>query len=73
MHNPEREEIMGYPFQTTGMIHSKEAKGEFTILDKTGDNRYLAKVGEVVCTAIFNPFSGMFYVDDVYGVVNANA
>ena len=42
---------------------------EATILKKTGDNQYLADYNGVKCTAIFNPFSGAFYVDDKYGVV----
>ena len=51
-------------------IHSRDgALGEATILEKTGDNRYLAQVGDVKCSAIFNPFVGRYYVDDKYGIV----
>jgi hypothetical protein len=42
---------------------------EATILKRTGDNQYLADYNGVKCTAIFNPFSGRYYVDDKYGVV----
>jgi hypothetical protein len=42
---------------------------EATILEKTGDNEYLAEYNGVRCTAIFNIFVGRYYVDDVYGVV----
>lgn len=42
---------------------------EATILQKTGDNQYLADYGGVKCTAIFNPFAGAYYVDDKYGIV----
>ena len=42
---------------------------EATILKRTGDNQYLADYNGVKCTAIFNPFSGRYYVDDKYGVI----
>ena len=41
---------------------------EATILEKIGDNLYIADYNGVRCTAIFNPFVGRYYVDDVYGV-----
>jgi len=43
--------------------------GEATILKRLGDNDYLAEVGGVKCHAIFNPFVGRYFVDDVYGIV----
>ena len=54
------------------MVHSINAVKKVEIIEKRGDNEYLAKVGDVVCTAIFNPFVGLYYVDDVYGVVKSN-
>lgn len=60
------------PFKTEAMVHSIKAVKEVEIIEKRGDNEYLAKVGDVVCTAIFNPFVGLYYVDDVYGVVKSN-
>ena len=51
-------------------IHSLDGRlAEATIIDKLGDNRYIAEYGGVKCTAIFNPFVGRFYVDDKYGVI----
>ena len=55
-------------------IHSlkqgeKNVLGEATILKRLGDNDYLAEVGGVKCHAIFNPFVGRYFVDDVYGIV----
>jgi hypothetical protein len=62
--------------KVTAYIHSLKDKkndrnvlGEATILEKTGDNQYLAEYNGVKCSAIFNPFVGRYYVDDVYGVV----
>ncbi len=43
--------------------------GEAEILKKTGDNQYLAEYNGIHCTAIFNPFAGRCFVDDVYGIV----
>ena len=60
------------PFKAEAMVHSIKAIKEVEIIEKRGDNDYLAKVGDVVCTAIFNPFVGLYYVDDVYGVVKSN-
>ena len=54
------------------MVHSINDIKEVEIIEKRGDNDYLAKVGDVVSTAIFNPFVGLYYVDDVYGVVKSN-
>lgn len=51
------------------MVHSKNAVEEVELLEKTGDNAYLVKVGNVICTAIFNWFTGLYYADDKYGVV----
>lgn len=46
--------------------------GEATILKRLGDNDYLAEYNGVKCHAIFNPFAGRYFVDDVYGVIPAH-
>lgn len=56
--------------KTTAMVHSLNATAEVTITEKTGDNQYLADYRGTICTAIFNPFVGLYYVDDIYGVVS---
>ena len=51
-------------------IHSLDGElREATIVEMTGDNRYVAEYNGVRCTAIFNPFVGRFYVDDKYGIM----
>jgi len=51
-------------------IHSLDGQlAEATILEKIGDNRYLAEYNGVRCSAIYNPFVDRFYVDDKYGVI----
>jgi hypothetical protein len=42
--------------------------GEATIIKSIGDNLYLADYNGVKCTAIYNFFTGYYYVDDVYGI-----
>jgi hypothetical protein len=49
--------------------HDRHVLGEATIIKSIGDNLYLADYKGVKCTAIFNFFTGYYYVDDVYGVV----
>ena len=55
-------------------IHSlkkdeKSVMAEATIIKRLGDNDYLADYNGVKCHAIFNPFVGQYYVDDIYGVI----
>lgn len=50
--------------------HDRNVLGEAEIIRKIGDNLYLAEYNGVRCTAIFNIFTGAYYVDDVYGVLN---
>lgn len=45
--------------------------GEATILKRLGDNDYLAEYNGVKCHAIFNPFAGRYFVNDVYGVIRS--
>ena len=42
--------------------------GEAEITKSIGDNLYLAEYNGILCTAIFNFFTGCYYVDDVYGI-----
>jgi hypothetical protein len=53
-------------------MYIRSLKGELkeaTILQKLGDNDYLAEYNGVKCHAIFNPFVNRFYVDDKYGII----
>ncbi len=42
---------------------------EATIIEKVGDNKYIAEYGGVKCSAIYNPFVNRFYVDDKFGII----
>lgn len=51
------------------MVHSLSDMAEVEILTQNGPNNITAKYRGKVCTAIRNPFNGLLYVDDVYGVI----
>lgn len=67
------------PFEANAMIHSINRTAEVIIIGRAGDNDYRAEYNGYVYTAIYNPFVGLFYVDDKFGFVgkaeevNANA
>lgn len=44
--------------------------GEAEIIRRINDNQFLAEYNGVRCTAIFNPFVGRYYVDDIYGILH---
>ena len=48
--------------------NNRHVLGEAEIIKCIGDNLYLAEYNGVRCTAIFNPFIGRYYVDDVHGI-----
>lgn len=56
-------------FQAKAMVHSLKAQDDVTILHENGSNDVVAEYKGIRCTAIFNPFVGMFYVDDIYGIL----
>ena len=49
--------------------HNRHVLGEAEIIQRIGDNRYLAEYNGIRCTAIFNPFAGAYFVDDVFGII----
>ena len=62
--------------KVTAYIHSLKDKqndshilGEVEILQHNSDNNVVAVYNGVKCTAIYNQFTGKYYVDDVYGVI----
>ena len=56
-------------FKIKAQVHSLKAQDEVTILHEKGNNDVVAEYNGKRCTAIFNPFVGLFYVDDIYGVL----
>ena len=60
--------VQAYIHSLKDTKHDRNVLGEAEIIRKIGDNLYLAEYHGVRCTAIFNPFAGRYFVDDVYGV-----
>jgi len=53
--------------------NDKHIVGEAEILEHKDNNNVIALYNGVKCSAIFNPFVGRYFVDDVYGIIeNAN-
>lgn len=57
-------------FKIKAMVHSLNVLDEVTILSENGNNDVTAEYQGKICTAVFNVFSGLYYVDDVYGIIN---
>jgi len=55
--------------QVQAMVHSLMALDTVTILSENGCNDVIAEYKGVKCTAIFNIFTGFYYVDDIYGII----
>ena len=49
--------------------NNRHVLGEAEIIKRIGDNQYLAEYNGVRCTAIFNPFTARYFVDDVFGIL----
>ena len=60
--------VKAYIHSLKDQEHNRHMLGEAEIIRQIGDNLYLAEVSGVRCTAIFNYFTGAYYVDDVYGI-----
>lgn len=60
--------VMAYIHSLKDHVHDRNVLGEAEIIRSIGNNLYLAEYNGVRCTAIFNIFTGRYYVDDVYGV-----
>ena len=60
--------VKAYIHSQKDQANNRHVLGEAEIIRQIGDNLYLAEVNGVQCTAIFNFFTGAYYVDDVYGI-----
>lgn len=45
---------------------------EVTIISEKSDNDVVVEYKGVRCTAIYNPFVGCYYVDDIYGIIRSS-
>ena len=60
--------VQAYIHSLKDRVHDHHVLGEAEIIRQIDDNLYLAEYKGVRCTAIFNFFTGRYYVDDVYGI-----
>ena len=59
------------------MLHSRDMDGrhraeleDVEILETVGDNDYIVRTPDGIrCHALFNPFTGFYFADDVYRMV----
>lgn len=56
-------------FKTKAQVHSLQAQDEVIILHERSNNDVIAEYKGKRCTAVFNPFVCLYYVDDIYGVL----
>ena len=61
--------VQAYIHSLKDIEHDRNVLGETEIIRCIGDNLYMAEINGVRCTAIFNVFTGRYYVDDVYGTL----
>lgn len=54
------------------VVHSLKGLALVEIVEHKNNNHCLARYNGKLCTAVFNPFSGYYYVDDIYGVIEEN-
>lgn len=65
--------VEAYIHSLKDKANDRHVLGEAEIIQNLGDNLYLAEYNGVRCMAIFNPFVGRYFVDDVYGIQKGNS
>lgn len=61
------------PIKAEAMIHSLHEKHEVFIVFYDGPNNVKAVYDNKLCSAIHNIYNGLYYVDDIYGVIDTLA
>lgn len=59
------------PVKVKAMVHSKNTTEEVTLIAKEplGNSYTCITKDGVKCKSIFNYFTGLYYADDLYGVI----
>ena len=65
-----REPTQFEPCKVEAMIHSIHQKKQVFLVQYEDVNHCKAIFGNKLCTAIYNTYTGVFYVDDKYGVLD---
>ena len=56
--------------EATARIHSLNGQMDtVTIISHTDNNHVVAEYKGKKYTAVYNPFAGAYYVDDIYGLI----
>ncbi len=58
------------PVKVEAMINSLGEKREVFVVLFEDANTVKAVYNNKLCTAVYNTYNGLFYVDDVYGIVD---
>lgn len=58
------------PVKVEAMIHSIGKKREVFVVKYDDANNVKAIFDNKLCSAIYNTFNGLFYVDDKFGVID---
>lgn len=58
------------PIKVKAMVHSTESIKEVFIVAMENNNDCRAVVGNKLCTAVYNTYTELFYVDDKYGIID---
>lgn len=61
---------MSEPCKVEAMVNSTGKRKEVFIVGYDDVNHCKAVVDNKLCTAIYNTFTGLFYVDDKFGVID---
>ena len=65
--------VMAYIHSLQNKATGDHTLGECEILSHEDDNHAVALYKGVRCTAIYNFFAGAYFVDDIYGKLEAQA
>ena len=59
--------VVAYIHSLKDKTNDRHVLGECEILEVKDNNNVIARYDGIKCKAIFNPFVGKYFVDDVYG------
>lgn len=66
------EKIKAHLHSLNGQFAEVELLGKAKLFGHEISNQYIFKVKNNLCTGIYNCFTGGYYVDDLYGIIDEN-
>lgn len=62
--------VMAYIHSLQDKNTGKHVQAEAEIIaDCSKVNTFIASYNGIICTAVYNPFVGAYFIDDVYGII----